>query len=95
MFLYFVSYLQGDTHVTELASPPTHTTFRPYLDTLSLPLSPYFGILTTEEAPPPGQTPARAKCKAKEKQAHSLARGIRAWVAEPPPSKAPEGSSSR
>ena len=39
MFLYFVSYLQGDIHVTELASPPTHTTFRPYLDTLSLPLS--------------------------------------------------------
>ena len=55
MFLYFASYLQGDTHVTELASPPTHTTCRPYLylDTLSLPLSPYLGILTTEEAPPP------------------------------------------
>ena len=54
MFLYFVSYLQGDT-----LSPPTRTTFRPYLDTISLPLSPYLGILTTEEAPPP--EPIRAR----------------------------------
>ena len=50
-FLYFLSYLQGDTHVTKLASPPTHSTFRPCLDTLSLPSSPYLGILTTEGEP--------------------------------------------
>jgi len=59
MFLYFVSYLQGFFFL-----PPTHTTFRPYLDTISLPLSPYLGIFTTEEAPPRSPS-ARAKRKAK------------------------------
>jgi len=56
MFLYCVPYLQSDTHVTELASPPTRTTFRPYLVTLCLPRSPYLGILTLPGAHPRAQS---------------------------------------
>ena len=59
-FLYFF-ILQGDTHVTELASPPTHSTFRPCLDTLSLPSFPYLGILTTEGEPLSRSPPARVQ----------------------------------
>jgi len=58
---FFLSYLQGDTHVTELASPPIHSTFRPCLDTLSLPSSPYLGILTTEGEPLSRSPPARVQ----------------------------------
>ena len=55
------AYLQGDTHVTELASPPTYSTFRPCLDTLSLPSSSYLGILTTEGEPLSRSPPARVQ----------------------------------
>ena len=57
----FFFILQGDTHVTELAPPPTHSTFRPCLDTLSLPSSPYLGILTTEGEPLSRSPPARVQ----------------------------------